>query len=429
MKLFVWWPVAVHPRPRSALLISFGVGSPAEALVDTRELTRIDVVDVSRDILELAEVVHPDGRNPLRDPRVRVHVEDGRHFLQTRAERYDLITGEPPPPKAAGIVNLYTREYFELLRSRLAEGGIATYWLPVHTLLEAEARSITAAFCAAFPDCSLWAGSGFDWMLVGTRDARGPVSVERFAAQWRDPAVAEELRDLGLELPEQLGTLFLLGAEDLAPILRGVEPLDDDHPRRLGHRVLGPRVLAPTWSPWLDAGPARERFEKSELVARLWPKPVRDATPAWFWTRAAADRVILEPPAAVADLAELHRLLAADPLVALPLWTLGSNADRQRAAHAARVRQDPDAAVSRELALGALAERRFDEAAALFAKARAEGAAADADAVLEVYALCRAGRPEAARERAALLRGEPRRSLAWLRRKVDPRCAEDRGPA
>jgi spermidine synthase len=56
-------------------------------------------------------------------------VEDGRFFLQTSAASFDLITGEPPPPKAAGIVNLYSREYFQLLHDRLNDGGVATYWL------------------------------------------------------------------------------------------------------------------------------------------------------------------------------------------------------------------------------------------------------------------------------------------------------------
>ena len=123
-----------HPRPRSALLISYGVGTTAKALVDTRELETIDVVDVSRDVLELNRIVWDDPADyPLADPRVRVHIEDGRQFLQTTAQRFDLITGEPPPPKNAGIVSLYTREFFALVRDRLEEGGIASYWLPVHT--------------------------------------------------------------------------------------------------------------------------------------------------------------------------------------------------------------------------------------------------------------------------------------------------------
>ena len=175
MKLFAYLPVALHPAPRHALLISYGVGSTARALADTRELERIDVVDISREILESSSVVFPNpATNPLLDPRVRVHVEDGRYFLQTTQELFDLITAEPPPPKMAGVVNLYSREYFDLVRGRLAPGGFATYWLPIHSLEPDDARSIMGAFCAAFEDCTLWKGMGLSWMLVGTRKAQGP---------------------------------------------------------------------------------------------------------------------------------------------------------------------------------------------------------------------------------------------------------------
>ncbi len=161
MKLFVYLPVAVHQDLKRALLISYGVGMTAQALTETRHLEAIDVVDTSQDILEMSHQVFDDAQDdPLDDPRVSVHIEDGRYFLQTTPHRYELITGEPPPPKSAGIVNLYTREYFALIRNRLVEGGLATYWLPVSGLLEEDTKAILRAFCEVFPDCSLWGGAG-----------------------------------------------------------------------------------------------------------------------------------------------------------------------------------------------------------------------------------------------------------------------------
>ena len=89
MKLYVYLPFALHPDPKNALLISYGVGNTAKALTDSKSLERIDVVDISRDILELSRIVYPDpSEHPLRDPRVQVHVEDGRHFLQTTQRRF-----------------------------------------------------------------------------------------------------------------------------------------------------------------------------------------------------------------------------------------------------------------------------------------------------------------------------------------------------
>jgi len=107
MKLYVYMPVALHQAPRKALLISYGVGSTAKALTDMEELRQIDIVDISREILEMSDLVYGDSpEHPLRDPRVQVHVEDGRYFLQTSSSQYDIITGEPPPPKVAGVVDL-----------------------------------------------------------------------------------------------------------------------------------------------------------------------------------------------------------------------------------------------------------------------------------------------------------------------------------
>src|SRR5262249_42645814 len=135
MKFFVALPACLHPRLRRALVVGYGIGSTAEALVDDPDVERVDVAEISRDMLALSRPVqtrhHAD---PPDDPRVHVHIEDGRFFLEATHIRYDLVTGEPPPPVMAGVVNLYTTEYFRLVRDRLADGGMATYWLPMMNL-------------------------------------------------------------------------------------------------------------------------------------------------------------------------------------------------------------------------------------------------------------------------------------------------------
>ena len=150
MRLYVYLPLALQADARDALLISYGVGSTAKALTDSAGLRHIDVVDISRDILEMSSVIYSDAENPLHDPRVRIHIEDGRFFLGTHSRKYDLITSEPPPPKIAGVVNLYTQEYFQAIRDHLTPGGRTTYWLPVHQLQPLDTLAIIKAFCTCF---------------------------------------------------------------------------------------------------------------------------------------------------------------------------------------------------------------------------------------------------------------------------------------
>jgi predicted membrane-bound spermidine synthase len=401
MKLYVYWPVAVHPDARRALLISFGVGATAQALVDTAGLEAIDVVDTSREILETSRIVFPPpATHPLDDPRVRLHVEDGRFFLMTTRRSYDIITAEPPPPKNAGIEALYSLEYFSLLRSRLAPGGVATYWLPVYQLHPPEALAIVRAFCDAFADCSLWSGWGQEWMLAGTHGATGSVSREAFERQWRDPRVAPTLRALGLEGPEHLGATFLADASTLRELTAAIRPLDDDHPRRLSQRPPGTAPQA-FYRQLADPRAARERFVRSELVARLWPPAIRERTLAAFDDQQALDRYaaaafgLSERP----GMPDLHALLVRPSPRATALWLLGVSAAEERAARAAASRGSDDPLLHRILGAVALAERRFLDAEREFHLAQRRTAqAVEWLAQARVLALALAGDTPRARE-------------------------------
>lgn len=366
MKLFAYWPLAVLPRVRSALIIGYGLGNTAKALTDSRDPETIDVVDVSPDILAMAHVVFPDPREqPLADPRVRVHVEDGRYFLQATDRRFDLITGEPPPHHLAGVANLYSREYFQLLRSRLTDGGVVTYWLHTPLMSEPNAKSILRAFCDAFDDCSLWHGSGGDFMMVGTNGAAGPVGEEVFARQWRDPKAVQELRALGFDEPEQLGALFVGDARYLETVTRGAPPVVDDQPARLRLSAADPTADALVES-WRDEDAARLRFQESPLVAALWPSELRKRSLAYFhWQRLDNDLLFERPgPGFSKDLGTLATTLAETDFRLPVLLLLGSDPDIQRAiATTVTLGQSADPEVLRHRAIGLLAERDFPAAA------------------------------------------------------------------
>ncbi len=371
MGLFVWWPVAVRPEPRTALLISYGLGTTARALVETPSLREIDVADVSADVLRMSSIVWADPRaNPLRDPRVRVHVEDGRFFLLTTQTRYDLITAEPPPPKAAGIVNLYSQEYFELMRERLAEGGVVTYWLPVLHFRPSEALAVIRAFCNVFLDCSLWSGIGHEWMLAGSRGASGGASAKQFSQQWSDPIVASRLKDAGLDSPEQLGALFLADAATLTGLAATTLPLVDDHPYRLDPRNPG-LFPAKFYDGMMDANGARQRFLASPLIQQLWPATLAERTVGAFDAQGAVNRIArfhegMSPMTTVRD---LDAAIATRPPRSVILWYLGTSAEEVAIAEraAARGTEAPEAFELR--GLGAMAQGDYATADTLLAKA------------------------------------------------------------
>src|SRR5581483_3054920 len=133
-------------------------------------------VDISKEVFRLADsYLGINYSNPLHDPRVRATVQDGRFFLQASPKQYDIITGEPPPPKVADSVNLYTQEFFALIRSRLKREGIATFWLPVGQLKVQEVKAILRAFHNVFANTVVWASADQEWIMMGINGTGVPL--------------------------------------------------------------------------------------------------------------------------------------------------------------------------------------------------------------------------------------------------------------
>ena len=365
MQMFAWLPLALHPEPRRALLISYGAGNTAQALLSEPQLRQLTVVDVSPEILGVSAVVHGK-RDPLKDPRVQLVLEDGRHYLRMHREQFDIITAEPPPPVIAGVVNLYTREYFMAVAERLAPGGLATYWLPAPQFKPEGARAVIRAFCDAFPDCTLWAGGQSNWILMGGREFGNHPSAQHFSRLWRDATAAPRMAAIGLEYPGQLGATFLADAEQLRRWYGGTPALTDDHPKRLAPETA---VESPVgeYAAWLKPNDAHRRFQESQWVARHWPTQFIQASLPFFWVQPVLNGEIAPDP--IQNVPQVDAILRHTDLRIPVLWLLGSNVTEQEIVNRRLAAEGYRPDYAYPLGVRALAERDYATAGALFAEA------------------------------------------------------------
>jgi predicted membrane-bound spermidine synthase len=391
MQLFAWLPLSLHPQPQRALLISYGAGNTAQALLSDPGLTELTVVDVAPEILAASRLLHGE-RDPLKDPRVRVVVEDGRHYLRTRHEQFDIITGEPPPPLIAGVVNLYTREYFMAMAERLAPGGLATYWLPVIQFQPSGARAVVAAFCDAFPDCTLWAGGQHDWILMGGRGFGHRPQAAQLSRLWRDARSAPLIEAIGLEHPVQLGAAFLGDADQLQAWTATSPVLTDDYPKRIAPWTEM-RVRIPEYTRWLETDKAWRNFQESRWIAQHWPQEFIAASRGFFGVQPVLNAQIAADP--VKTLADVDVLLRNSDLRIPVLWLLDTDVTEQEIVSRQLATNGFRPEYAYALGVRALAERDYRTASELLAQA-AERDPQRAGA-LAAYALCRAGRLERAR--------------------------------
>jgi hypothetical protein len=98
---------------------------------------------------------------------VTFHLDDGRHFIQrAHAGSYDVITMEPPPPRADGVHTLYSVEFYRAVRRALAPGGVFMQWLPLYRVTPNDARAILATQVSVFPQSFVVRQGNEDFMVL-----------------------------------------------------------------------------------------------------------------------------------------------------------------------------------------------------------------------------------------------------------------------
>lgn len=300
-------PMLLLERTRGARVAHVGLGSGATAhAVSLHPVEAIRVIEISPAVPRAAERwFEPINGGVLDDPRLSVEINDGRNFMLATRERFDAVLSDSIHPRYSGNGSLYTEEYFRLLRRRLEPGGAVSMWLPMYSMRPTDYAGVLAAFVAVFPRAAVWyEPSALNSFTVVTATVdRGPWESEALAAAFADPAVAQELAEIGLDGPADLLACQLLSGEVLHDWLAGAPPHQDDLPAvEYGSGSLIDRnwtwlvnfatllALRPESPPeeWLAALPPTERERAAErwMLYGEWMAAHRD-----FLWRQLGDRL------------------------------------------------------------------------------------------------------------------------------------------
>jgi spermidine synthase len=252
--------MALHPSPKRALVIGLGGGVTAGA-ASLMDGATVDVVELSDTVVRAAAWFRHVNHDVLRRPNVRLRVDDGRNYLLTTRERYDVITADIIQPIHAGAGSLYSREYFRLARRALADGGLMLQWIGerprTHYLL------IMRTFLDAFPETTLWVGGQ---LMIGAaeRVVLDPAGFERKLSR---PGARRALEAIGIRSFADLQALYTAGPDDLRAFVGPGPVLTDDRPLVEYHRSL------PADEPLIDLRELTGKRPASSASRRPRPDP------------------------------------------------------------------------------------------------------------------------------------------------------------
>ncbi len=276
-------PLLLYPhdertRPPRVALIGFGSGATAGSITQF-PIASLEVVELEPAIYRASRFFDHVNHRPLVNPKVRARVGDGRNFLTQRRDPFDVIVSQPSNPWITGVSNLFTREYFQAVKARLAPDGIFCQWAQLYELAPWNVKSIYRTLREEFRHVLVFSPEDLssDTILIASNR---PLTLDRQRVERRlaDPTTGAEARRAGLATAHDVFAHLLLAPEEVESFSAGAQLNTDDNARiefnaprdLLGYSRFEPylaRVYGPRW-PYGRLSGLVSGYQETEAAAR-----------------------------------------------------------------------------------------------------------------------------------------------------------------
>ena len=209
-------------RPRSVLVIGCGAGVTAGAVSIDPAVEHETIAEIEPLVPQVVSTYFAEhNEHVVNNKKVRVQLDDARHFLMTTKEKFDAVTSDPLDPWVRGAAMLYTAEFFDVVKAHLNPGGAVTLFVQLYESNTEAVKSEVATFFQAFPNGIVWGntnnGAGYDLVLLGQVEPTR-IDLDRIDGLLRDPKYADvsrSLREIGFNSAIDLFSTYAGRAGDL----------------------------------------------------------------------------------------------------------------------------------------------------------------------------------------------------------------------
>jgi spermidine synthase len=223
-------PGILHPDPKSVLGIGFGAGVSAGTFTRYPGIQKITICEIEPVIPPTStKFFSVQDYNVYHNPKTHVVFDDARHYLLTTKDKFDIIASDPLDVFVKGTAALYSREYFESVKSHLNPGGMFSLYVPLYETDERTIKSELETFFQAFPNATVWAntrdGLGYDMVFMGQVE---PLKINLDEVQQRldrpdYQPVVQSLREIGIGSEIDLFSTYAGQKSDLGQWTKGAE--------------------------------------------------------------------------------------------------------------------------------------------------------------------------------------------------------------
>ena len=213
--------------PKKTLVIGCGAGVTAGAVSIGPNVEHVTIAEIEPLVPQVVSTYFAQHNyDVVNSKKVRIHLDDARHYLLTTDEKFDAITSDPLDPWVKGAANLYTQEFFEVVKQHLNPGGVVTLFVQLYESNTAAVKSEIGTFFKAFPNGVVWGntnnGQGYDLVIMGQAEPIR-INLDQMEAKLQSPTygqVMQSLREIGFNSAVDLFSTYAGTAQDLEPWLK-----------------------------------------------------------------------------------------------------------------------------------------------------------------------------------------------------------------
>jgi spermidine synthase len=212
-------PMLLNKNPKNVLVVGLGSGMTSGATSVHPSVEQITLLEIEPKVMGVAKTFEKYNHHVLDHPKLKIIFNDGRNFLMTSKDKFDVITADPIHPWFRGAGYLYTTEYFKLASEHLLPGGVICQWLPIYEITTDDLRSVVKTFSEHFKYTMLWL-THYDAELVGSNS---PILIDEAELERRiaEPAIHSDLSRVMMGSATDFLSYFVMGTEGMKRFSEG----------------------------------------------------------------------------------------------------------------------------------------------------------------------------------------------------------------
>lgn len=206
-------PLAARPDAESAAVIGFGSGLTTHVLLGSSSIQSVDTIEIESAIVAASEGFRPRVERAYSDSRSHVFTEDARTYLSSSRRRYDIIVSEPSHPWVSGVANLYSSEFYMLVKGHLSDEGVFAQWLHLSRNDPVLVASVVAALSSQFSRFAIYNTNERDILILAT--VGGDLRLNSRTIM-QVPALATELNRIGVMHEQDISARHMGNASSMS---------------------------------------------------------------------------------------------------------------------------------------------------------------------------------------------------------------------